>query len=136
MGKRSITVIVNKKDMTLRPIDISNFNFILDGFEDGQELTMTLEPFVRIRSLSQNSLFYKYISIISDETGGGTDKEEIKNHVKKIYGAVNENGKLKSTSDYTSVEMNKLIEGTRLFAATELGINLPLPDELRFKNIK
>ncbi len=45
-------------------------------------------------------------------------------------------GNLKSTSNYTTEEMAKLIDGTWTFAVTDLGINIPTPEDFKTKNIK
>lgn len=127
-------MFANKADMTLRPEDLELFFFILDGFEDQQKLTVTIEPYVRPRTLNQNGLFYKYVNMIADYTGA--TKEEVKLEMKKHYGVRNEFGGLISTTKYTTTQMNNLIEGTRLFGTTELGIHMPLPDDLRDNNIK
>lgn len=125
---------VDQAKKVLVPEDNNLFIFKLEDFTHGQKVTVTIEPFVRERTLGQNALFYKYIKMICDDTEN--DKEQVKLEMKKRYGARNEQGHLKSTRDYTTVEMKKLIEATRLFGIEELGLNMPLPEELKNNNIK
>lgn len=128
-------MFVNLEDKTIRPQDMQQFLFILGDFEQNQMVTVTIEPLIRERSLSQNGLFYKYVTLIAEFTGA--TKEEVKLHVKKNYGVRNEFGGLKSTRDYSTVEMNRLIEGTRLFGIEECHMeNLPDPEEWKNKNLK
>lgn len=134
MAGKSITMFVDKANGVYVPEDKSLFDFIIQDFEQGEKVTVTFERFVRPRSLNQNGLFYKYIQMISDYTG--QDKEDIKKEMKKQFGIRNDHGMLKSTRDYTSAEMTKLIDGTRIFGIQELGIDMPTPDDLKNNNIK
>lgn len=133
--QKSLTMFVNQTNKTLIPEDMERFLFILGDFESGQMVTVTIEPFVREGSLKQKGLFFKYISLIADYTG--MSKEGVKMEMKKQFGPRDENGTLISTTKYSTVDYNKIIEGTRLFAIEELGMqNLPTPEEMKEKNLK
>lgn len=133
MGKH-LKMFVDRDKKILIPQDMNLFHFILEDFSNGEEVVVTIEKFVRERTIGQNGLFHKYVSIVAKETGNTT--EDIKTHVKKHYGARTEQGDLKSTRDYTTVEMKRLIEGIHLFANQELGLELPNPEEFKNKNYK
>lgn len=134
MSQKHLKMFVNRDKKILIPEDINLFNFILDDFMNGEEVVITIEKFVRERTIGQNGLFHKYVSIIAKETGN--TNEDIKSHIKKHYGSRTEQGDLKSTRDYTTVEMKRLIEGIHLFANQELGLQLPSPEEFKEKNLK
>lgn len=79
-------------------------------------------------------LFHKYVAILAEETGHS--KDEIKIEMKKHYGSRNDDGTLKSMSAYTTIEMSKIIDGIYTFGTQDLGLRLPLPDDLRTHNLK
>lgn len=126
-------MIVDHSTKTIRPKNLEEFQYVLQFFEDNSEVTVTVEPYVRLRSMSQNGLFYKYIQIIAEETGNS--KDDIKTHIKNEHGPRNDDGSLKSTSNYTTVEMNFMIDRLYQFG-TENRINLPRPEDLKNNNIK
>lgn len=131
---KSLTMFVNKADKTIRPLSLEEFLFILDDFPDQLKLTVTIEPFIRKVEMSQMGLFHAYIKIMSQETG--QEKPDLKIEMKKKYGATNDDGSLKSTSNYSTIEMNTLIEGTYLFMTEFLQIHVPTPEEWKTKNLK
>lgn len=53
------------------------------SLKDGAELTVTVEKRKRIRSLSQNSLYWKYLSIIELETGN--DANLLHEYFRRIF---------------------------------------------------
>lgn len=133
-NKRIINMIVDHESKTFRPINYEEFIYILSFFENKSQVTVTIEPFVRKVEKPQMGLLHAYIKEIHVETE--QDKETIKEYLKQTYGATNEDGSLKSTANYTTVEMARLIDGTVLFMRETLGMNVPDPEEYKRKNIK
>lgn len=131
---RSLTMFIDHSSMKITPVSLDEFNMMLRSFEHGDKVTVTVENYIRKKTLPQMGLLHKYLAYISDYTGD--DIASIKIEMKKRFGARNEDGSLKSTSKYLTDEMNYLIEGTRNFGIQELNINMPLPEELKTKNIK
>lgn len=133
-NKRVINMIVDRNNGILTPISIEEFKNLIGYFDHNLTVTVTVEPFVRDATLSQKNLFHKYVSLASQETG--QDFPSVKTEMKRLFGARNENGLVKSVNDHTSVEMGKLIDGTHLFMTQQLGMNLPTPEEWSKKNFK
>lgn len=131
--KKIIQMVVDHSTMTIMPKSISDFKFILRYFEDKSEVSVTIEPLIRKKELSQMNLFHGLIGEIEKETGN--DFSTCKKEMKKKFGVRNSDGSLKSTGDYSTSELNKLIEGSRLFMIEELGINVPTPEEWKSKKL-
>lgn len=127
-------MVYDKTTRSIVPHDMNLYNFILDDLEHMDELTITIEHFVRIRELSQSNLFHKYVAEVAKFTGNTF--KETKDALKLRYGARNEDGSIKSTTLHSTKEMGELIEGTYFIANTELLMNLPTPDEWRSNNLK
>lgn len=132
-NRRVINMVVDKTTRTIRPKNLEEFNYILDFFEDGMHLTVTLEPYVKIRSQSQNGLYHKYLSLLAEQSGNSIG--DLKVHLKNEYGPRMESGELKSTRDYTTTEMNFMIERVHQFGI-ELGYRMPTVEEMKTKNIR
>lgn len=126
-------MVVDKATRTIRPKNLEEFNYILEFFEDNTVLTVTLEPYVKIRSQSQNGLYHKYISLIAQQSGNSL--ADVKEHLKNEYGPRMESGELKSTRDYTTTEMNFMIERAYQLGL-ELGYRMPTVEEMKTKNIR
>lgn len=133
-NKRVINMIVDHESRTFRPKNYEEFIYILSFFENKSEVTVTVEPFVRKVEKSQMGLLHAYINEIHKETE--QDRESIKTYLKENYGARNEDGSMKSTANYTTVEAARLIDGTVLLMRETLGMYVPDPEEYKRKNIK
>lgn len=133
-NKKSITMVVDHASKALYPQNVDEFNYILQFFEDKSKVTLTIEPLIRKVEKSQMGLLHAYIKYIHDETG--EDKDRIKVLMKEKYGVRNEDGSLKSTANYTTTEMNALIEGLYIFMTQELEMVMPTPDEWKKTNLK
>ena len=87
------------------------------------------------RTLDQNALYWRWLHIIASETGH--DAEEVHEAMKRkfiapAYGEVfGEFVDRRTTTDQTTGSMAEYLERVRAFAATDLGIHLPLPEEKR-----
>lgn len=144
------SLVAFKNGRKLDPVSMTEWNRLMDLYEDGIKVTVTIENFKRKRSLSQNNYLHFIIQIIADETG--EDKERLKDAFKARFGLsddiTDKNGnilcdeqgevlkRLKSTSDYTTSEMTDFIDKIRLWAQDFLSINTPDPDVYRNYNIK
>lgn len=132
--KKTLQMIVDHDRKILVPLDMNLFHFCIGDFQSGEEVTVTIETKVRIRSLAQNGLFYKYVDAISKSTGN--EPETIKHYAKMKSGIRHEvSGELKSTTSMSTVEMNHLID-TIYRIGIEAGIHLPLPEDLKNNNLK
>jgi hypothetical protein len=95
---------------------------------------VTIKRYRKPRSLSQNALLHSWIDIIADHTGH--DQDEIKGFLKdKFLPLVEINlGKRArlvraSTARLATEEMSKFMDKIYAFAATDLGLTLPSPQE-------
>ena len=105
------------------------FNDNLNIFE-GEEIEIRIKVRTNNRSNEQNSLYWKWINIMSEETG--FTKEEMHELVKYKFlkrTSINNNGveevKLKSTTTLTVKEFTKLMDDILYWSNNTLNINLP-----------
>lgn len=96
--------------------------------------TLTVKQFRPKRSLSQNNLFHSWVQIIADSTGN--EPNDVKSALKDLYLPlkVAKIGKVErmvrpETSSLEVGEMSVFMDRVQAFAATELGIHLPVPSE-------
>lgn len=85
------------------------------------------------RSDAQNRFFHGVVlKMIAEQTGQSL--EEAKNMVKVMFLMVEKNGyiTLRETKKLSTVEMEELNEQCRRWAVVELGINIPLPNEVDY----
>lgn len=127
-------MVIDHESKTIQPKSLEEFYYIISFFDDKSEVTVTIEPFIRPFELSQMKLLHAYIKLIHEDTGQPV--EDVKTYLKIQYGAKREDGTVKSTSDYTTKEMGKLIDGCYLFMVQDLGMVVPTPEEFKNKNIK
>lgn len=88
------------------------------------------------RTLSQNNLYFLWLTCISHETGN--DKDDLHEYFKEKY--ITPIGKyvfdkmieIRSTTDLNTVQFKYLLDQVQYFASTELAITLPDPDDLRW----
>lgn len=132
--KKTLNMVVDHERKIIVPVDMNMFNFCISDFQNGEEVTVTIESKVRPRSVEQNGLFYKYVDIIHKYTGNLATTIK---HLAKMEANIRheETGQLKSTAIMNTVEMNKLID-TIYRIGTDAGISMPLPEDLKNKNIK
>ena len=103
------------------------------GLSPDKDWQVEIKPYRRNRSLEQNALWHKHIQIIASETGNDFDavKDYLKRRfmapkVKEAFGEVIE---VRETRKANVAEMTELMDKTAAFAAQELGIRLPHPDD-------
>lgn len=132
--KKSFTGVIRHDNMSVFPKNLEEFKYLISLFEDGTDVTVTVETLVRKASQPQMGLYFKYLEYFCEETG--YDRVDADSIMKAKFGPRNDAGQLKSKSDYTTAEMNKLIDGTYNLMVSELMINVPTPEEWRNKNLK
>ena len=105
------------------------FNDNLNIFE-GEEIEIRIKVRTNNRTIQQNSLYWKWINIMSEETG--FTKEEMHELIKYKFlkrTSINNNGveevKLKSTTSLTVKEFTKLMDDVLYWSNNTLNINLP-----------
>ena len=105
------------------------FNDNLNIFE-GEEIEIRIKVRTNNRTIEQNSLYWKWINIMSEETG--FTKEEMHELIKYKFlkrTSINNNGveevKLKSTTSLTVKEFTKLMDDVLYWSNNTLNINLP-----------
>ena len=106
------------------------FNDNLNIFE-GEEIEIRIKVRTNNRTIEQNSLYWKWINIMSEETG--FTKEEMHELIKYKFlkrTSINNNGveevKLKSTTSLTVKEFTKLMDDVLYWSNNTLNINLPI----------
>lgn len=132
--KKVIHGVVDHSTKTIIPENLDHWNMAISDFQSGERVTITIEHFVRPVSQDQMGLAHKYIAVIADEVGH--TKQEMKKIMKVKFGARNEDGTIKSVALYSTVEMSKFIDSLYLFGTQDLGLTMPVPDDLRKFNIK
>lgn len=95
---------------------------------------ITGKKYKKVRSINQNSLYWKWISCIEDETG--QDKEDLHDYFRQKYlgSSINETlGEqfmvLRSTANLDSSEFTEYLDLIKRFAAQRLSISLPQPGD-------
>lgn len=95
--------------------------------------SVTVEPYRKKRTNSQGALYFKWVSIIARETGNSQDdvhdalKDKFCPPRTVILG--DEERHIRTTTKLSTVEMSAYMDAVQAFAASELGIYLPIPEE-------
>lgn len=93
------------------------------------------------RTSNQNRLYWMWLGIIEQDTGNSTKAlheffkellippvlEEVFGETQKIY---------KSTTDMSCKEFTTYLNYIQSFCSSEMGLTLPIPEELKFKGIE
>jgi hypothetical protein len=89
------------------------------------------------RTISQNGLYWLWLTCISHETGN--DKDDLHEYFKQKYmspktvNLFGENLYRLSTTDLDTLQFKGLLDHIQIFASTELAIALPDPNDLRWE---
>jgi hypothetical protein len=104
----------------------------------GRPWEVTVKPYTRKRSLSANALYFAWINevvkIIHNDTG--QDKEDVHEYLKRKFlepRRFEVNGEeftVYSTKNLSSADFKSFMDKVMAWAATDLGIMLPTPEEL------
>ena len=100
----------------------------------GKPIRVTVERWIKKRSLPQNRYYWSVIVALIAEDTGYTD-QEAHEHLKGMFCPVrvvrlgSVEAEIRSTTLLSTVEMSEYCERCSAFAATELGLVIPLPGE-------
>ncbi len=109
----------------------------ISGLDPAKSWRITVVRYVKGRSLPQNALLHKWIGIIADDIGD--DADSVKYDLKRMFSPpVERTSKItgeitmepKPTSAMTTLEMTEFMDKVLAFAASQLGIILPVPEDL------
>ncbi len=96
--------------------------------------SVTINPYVKKRSLDQNALMWKLTTLIAEETGHSKDEmHSILTHMFLAPRSIEYQGTIYEryeTKNLPTDEMSAYIERLYAFAAGELGLLLPIPEEM------
>lgn len=138
--KRSAVVFVNGKELKdVVPVKKSELERALSDFTPGSKVVLVLKSYYRSRELSQNNVFYAYVTHIANETG--MSRTEVESRLKNEYGiktakldirkneVFDEKGNKvfinKSLSLYDVSEMSEFLDKILGNMRDDWGINLP-----------
>ena len=106
----------------------------LDKIVEGKAYDVTIVRHKERRTVDQNRLLWLWINCISDETG--QDKNDLHEYFKQKYLGFDTRTmfgvqvyKSVSTSSLDTKQFTQYLEHIRSFASTELGIELPNPED-------
>ncbi len=92
------------------------------------------------RTSRQNKLYWLWLGVIADETGNSTNvlHEFFKNYfiaptIEEVFGEYHKI--YKSTTDMAQKEFVSYLNLIQSFAASELAITLPVPEDLKLKGL-
>lgn len=107
---------------------------LINGLSEDKQWAITVGPYVKKRSLNQNALYWKWIGILAVDTGNDVDSvhEFVKQKflIPKITEIDGETIETRSTKNLTTAEFKTFMDAFYAWAATELGIFFPVPEEL------
>lgn len=122
-------LVKEKGEITLS----KSFDFMCSQLRNGR-YKVVIERYTEPRTLNQNALMWLWLKCIEDETG--TSSMEAYNHYcKKFLAYVNEWGEevYNTSSHLNTKQMAEFMQNIQADAAAELGISLPLPDDLYYQ---
>ena len=113
-----------------------SLDFLLSTLRNG-EYTLDIKRKVEQRTISQNALMWLWFQCIEDETG--TTKQDVHDYYcnKYLQRQTSVGGRpfivTGSTSALSTAEMTRFLNLVQADAATEMGIMLPLPEDLYYR---
>lgn len=109
----------------------------IDKLPEGKRYDVIIKLHREKRTLSQNNLFHLWVSCIASETG--ENKDRIKVALKEMFLGYRTHTTfghtsyaLPSTTELDAKQMSDFMNQVHSFAAAELGIVLPLPEDEYF----
>ena len=110
----------------------------VDRLPDGKKFNVDIKQKREIRTVSQNSLYWLWLTCIMAETGNDKDylhvyfgKKYLKQEQRIVFNypvAITV-----STTSLDTLQFKHYLDRVQQFANVELGINLPNPEDLHFK---
>ncbi len=111
----------------------------IDSLPDGRVYDVIVKLHRERRTLPQNSLFHLWCKCIEDETG--TETENAKRLLKEMFLGYREvevfgrkSYELTSTTGLNTLQMSEFMNKVQAWASSELGIVLPIPEDLYFSH--
>lgn len=111
----------------------------LDKLPDNKQFEVIIKQIRKIRTMPQNRLYWLWLTCIMEETGN--DKEDLHRHFTEKYLPKNTREVLGqqieepiSTKILDTAQFTKYLERVQQFANSELGIALPNPEDLHWKD--
>lgn len=95
---------------------------------EGKSFILSVSP-TKKRSLNENAYYWALLDILGNELG--YMPYEVHDAMKNLFltDYTHKIPRVRSTSSLSTVEMEEYLQKIRVFALTELNINLPLPNE-------
>jgi hypothetical protein len=129
LGESRLTEII-LRDERLRQIVLD----FVGKLDIAHPWKITIERYKKKRSLSQNALYWKWVGIISDETGNDRDEVHEFFKVKFLTPTIIEMGDTaiacRTTTKLSTQDMSDFMEKVMAFSTGNLGILLPIPEEM------
>lgn len=131
--KRGPTIIVRDENLRQRAIAL------LTGLDLSKPWQVTIEPYRKRRSLSQNALMWAWVDEVTEyvREHTGHERDEVHDFLKAKFlpkRFVEINGELRevppTTTELTTQEMATYMDSIYAWATTGLGLKLPLPVRL------
>jgi hypothetical protein len=98
--------------------------------------SVTIEPYRKKRTNSQGALYFKWVGIIARETGNSQDDVHEALKAKfcppRTVTLGDEERHIRTTTKLTTGEMSAFMDAVHAFAASELAILLPIPEEMHY----
>jgi hypothetical protein len=131
IGKRPAYVL---RDETIR----ANVLRLIAALDLSKPWQVTVEPFRKPRTLSQNALMWKWLNDVAEAVSQhtGMDADDIHEFFKKkfltprIVEIGGEAVERYTTTNLSTAEMSRYMDRIYAFVTSELGILLPLPEEM------
>ena len=129
--KSNPTVIIRDEGMRTRVVQhIANLNI-------AKPWAITIEPYRKKRSLSQNSLMWKWVNEVAEHVrdATGQDADDIHEFFKvkflpsKIVEINGETIEYRTTTKLSTAEMSQYMDMIYAWVTTELGLLLPMPQD-------
>ena len=102
----------------------------ISNLKDGQEIVLEIKTKRRIRSLSQNALYWLWLDVISQDTG--FTSEDLHSTFKSLF-LVDNTQKIplvRSTTDLDTAQFTLYLNKIEDLCFDKLNIKLPQPEEL------
>ncbi len=126
------TVIIRNETLRQRVLDL------IGALSPDKVWRVTIELHKKRRSLSQNSLMWLWLDQVADHVHQytGQDKDDLHEIFKQKFASVkcvglgDDEYLVRSTRKMTTAEMSNYMDAIYAFCTSELGLLLPLPEEL------
>ena len=110
---------------------------VIQNLSDGKKWEVSVKIKREFRSVSQNRLMWLWIACICDETGSDRDEVHLELGLrylplKIVKGLSGNKEKPISTTTLDTAQFKAYLDKIQVFALRELGITLPLPEDLIF----